>query len=164
MLHQSLLVTYARSPRCHAESQGNQISNLDDVQSLTGLQCLRHLQLQIAERDARNPVCEHPAYRAAMRRMLPRLQSLDGQRTVLVDATPPDDANSVLSGMAFPEPEPWLKDFDTNLSVPAATSPGEALQGSKDFDAIMVECSRLSARALTLVEDFKCRTPRRAEG
>ena len=56
--------------------QGNRVSNLDDVQSLSALPCLRHIQLQVrgAGNEERNPMCDHPAYRSALRRMLPQLQ------------------------------------------------------------------------------------------
>ena len=86
--------------------QGNRVSNLDDAQCLTGLQCLRHFQLQSKSGEERNPMCEHPAYRTALRRMLPRLQTLDGERTVLADAALPKEASSALAELAFAEPEP----------------------------------------------------------
>ena len=96
------------------ELHGNRISNLDDVQSLAHLPCLRHVQLQVrgGPPDQRNPMCDHPAYRSAMRRMLPNLQTLDGERTQLADAVLPPDAADALKNLQFSDPEPWLKDFD----------------------------------------------------
>jgi len=144
--------------------QGNRICNIDDVQSLSGLPCLRHLQLQNRSGEERNPMCDHPAYRTAVRRMLPRLQTLDGERTLLADAALPKGAASAMSELAFAEPEPWLRDFDWGDADPSAngTQPSSlgTLNGAAEFDSLIVECKRLSARAQTLVEDFRCRTPR----
>ena len=58
-----------------------------------------------------NLLVDHPAYRSALRRMLPALQTLDGERTILADAALPGDASDALNALAFAEPEPWLKDF-----------------------------------------------------
>ena len=53
--------------------QGNKLAQLDDAQKLAKLPCLRTLRLHD------NPMCEHPAYWSAVRRMLPNLRSLDGE-------------------------------------------------------------------------------------
>jgi len=157
--------------------QGNSISNLDDVQCLTGLQCLRHFQLQAPGGEERNPICEHPAYRSAVRRMLPRLQTLDGERVVLADAALPKGASGAAADLIFAEPEPWLRDFDFGeaseggrgssasskrqpLQNSAQQRDANDLKGAAEFDALVVECKRLSARAQSLIEDYKARTPR----
>eukprot|EP00900_Chrysochromulina_parva_P020281 jgi/Chrpa1/2887/Chrysochromulina_OHIO_Genome00012387-RA len=146
--------------------QGNRISNLDDVQCLTALSCLRQFQLQVRGGEERNPICEHPAYRTAVRRMLPRLQTLDGERIVLADAALPNEAGNALSQLSFAEPEPWLKNFDWGDAGPGGKAGGRAaaggqepqlgtLQGSAEFDALVIECKRLSARAQTLIDDHR---------
>ena len=60
--------------------QGNKLAQLDDAQKLAKLPCLRTLRLHD------NPMCEHPAYWSAVRRMLPNLRSLDGEFSTLADA------------------------------------------------------------------------------
>jgi hypothetical protein len=147
----------ARSPAV----QGNNISSLDDVQFLSALPCLRHLQLQNPGRVDRNPMCDHPAYRTAVRRMLPALQSLDAERILLADAALPKDVSSALSQLTFTEPEPWLKGFDWGSAgaEPAVPTLGP-LKGAAEFDASLTECKRLSAKAQALLDDYNCRTPR----
>ena len=142
--------------------QGNRVSNLDDVQCLTSLPGLRHLQLQSRGGEDRNPMCDHPAYRTAVRRMLPSLQTLDGERTVLADATLPPDATKALAELTFADPEPWLRDFDFGLPESTAAKPAalDQLKGTAEFETVLTECKRLSAKALSLVEDYKVRTPR----
>lgn len=155
--------------------QGNKISNIDDVQCLSGLQCLRHFQLQVkgGNPDERNPMCDHPAYRAAIRRMLPTLQTFDGERTVLQDAALPQNAGEGLAAMTFPEPEPWLKDFDLDLdrnAVPARGGAGRdggdfgvdfsSLKSVQQFDQVLVDFKRLNAKAVSLIEDYQAKTPR----
>ena len=151
------------------ELQGNRVSNLDDVQSLAHLPCLRHVQLQVrgGQPDERNPMCDHPAYRSAMRRMLPNLQTLDGERTQLADASLPRDAASALNDLTFAEPAPWLKDFDwgEDDDLTAGGGGGAALaigqlKSAQNFDAALVECKRMSAKAASLIEDYKAKTPR----
>lgn len=144
--------------------QGNRTSNVDDVQCLTSLPCLRHVQLQVrgGANDERNPMCDHPAYRTALRRMLPQLQTLDGERALLADAAAPKDAAEALAQLRFPEPEPWLQDFDLDLDLDGSGK-GEALGQLKSapaFDQALTECKRLSAKAESLIEDYKARTPR----
>ena len=145
--------------------QGNKITNLDDVQSLSSLPCLRHFQLQVrgGNADERTPMCDHPAYRSALRRMLPQLQTLDGERVLLADAAMPKDAAAALAGLTFAEPEPWLKDFDfgdDGTGAPGAIDSLSDLKSAQGFDAALTECKRLSAKADSLIEDYKSRTPR----
>ena len=143
---------------------GNHITNLDDMQSLSTLPCLRHVQLQVigAGKDDRNPVCDHPAYRAAMRRMFPQLQTLDGERTVLADVAPPRDAADALAKLSFADdPEPWFKDFDWDIDLGSADGRGLGkLKSADTFNQALTECKRLSAKADSLIDDFKSRTPR----
>ena len=97
--------------------------------------------------------------------MLPRLQTLDGERTVLSDAALPKEAASALDELDFAEPEPWLRNFDWgdagsgSKKVAAAASDAQGklgtLKGSAEFDALVVECKRLSARAQTLIDDHR---------
>ena len=150
------------------ELQGNRISNLDDVQCLVHLPCVRHVQLQVrgGPPEERNPMCDHPAYRTAMRRMLPNLQTLDGERTMLADAALPQDAGDALQNLSFAEPEPWLKDFDWSggegLSKDAGSALGALgeLRSAKSFEAALTECKRMSAKAASLIEDYQAKTPR----
>ena len=146
---------------------GNHITNLDDMQSLSTLPCLRHVQLQVigAGKDDRNPVCDHPAYRAAMRRMFPQLQTLDGERTVLADVAPPRDAADARKKLSFTkDPEPWFKDFnwlewDDDHASADGLDIGK-LESVDAFNKALTDCKRLSAKAESLIEDFKSRTPR----
>jgi len=142
--------------------QGNRISNLDDVQHLASLPCLRHVQLQVRGGGAeeRNPMCDHPAYRTALRRMLPQLQTLDGERTLLADAALPKDAAEALRQLAFAEPESWLKDLDLGEGGDLDSEPLGQLKSAESFEQSLVECRRLSAKADSLIEDYKARTPR----
>ena len=148
--------------------QGNRVSNLDDMQCLSGLPCLRHVQMQVRGGGAeeRNPMCDHPAYRSAMRRMLTTLQTLDGERTMLADAALPQDAGDALQNLSFAEPEPWLKDFDWSggegLSKDAGSALGALgeLKSAKSFEAALTECKRMSAKAASLIEDYQAKTPR----
>ena len=150
------------------ELQGNRITNLDDVQCLTPLPCLRHVQLQVRGSDAnqRNPVCDHPAYRNAMRRMLPSVQTLDGEHVILADAAMPQSAADALEELKLPDPDPWLKNFDWGEGDSGGTAgtgsilPLDNLDSMKSFEQAMTECKRMSAKAVSLVEDFKARTPR----
>ncbi len=139
--------------------QGNRISNLDDVQCLTPLPCLRHLQLQVRDGEGgeadRNPMCDNPAYRSAVRRMLPSLQTLDGERTALADVAMPPSTADALANLKFAEPEPWLKDFSWESE--SALGP---LDGNQEFEQVLTECKRLSAKAGSLVDDYNARTPR----
>lgn len=149
--------------------QGNRVSNLDDMQCLSGLPCLRHVQMQVrgGGADDRNPMCDHPAYRSAMRRMLTTLQTLDGERVVLADVMMPKDASAVLAQLSFAEPEPWLKDFDwgdtDDTSASAARTAKESvgdLKSAQEFQQVLLECKRLSAKAGSLIEDYRAKTPR----
>ena len=149
------------------QMQGNRITNIDDVQSLTTLPCLRHVQMQVrgGAPEERNPMCDHPAYRTALRRMLPQLQTLDGERTVLTDAATPKDAADALSKLNFAEPEAWFKDFDWDDDGLASVggAKGEALgplKNAEAFQTAVTECKRISAKADHLIEDMKARTPR----
>ena len=110
-------------------------------------------------------MCEHPAYRSAMRRMLPTLQTLDGERALLADASLPRGAANALEAMTFAEPTPWLRDFDWGEEPAAAGGrapgvQGVPIKGAAEFDSLLTECKRLSAKAQSLVEDYRARTPR----
>ena len=146
--------------------QGNRITNLDDMNSVTALPCLRHVQLQVrgAGPEERNPMCDHPAYRTALRRMLPQLQTLDGERTLLADAALPKDAADALASMNFPEPSAWFKDFDWgDDDLASGGGKGEALgplKNAEGFQNALMDCKRLSAKADSLIDDMKARTPR----
>jgi len=165
--------------------QGNRVSNLDDVNCIVNLPSLRHFQLASKGGEEKNPMCDHPAYRTAIRRMLPRLQTLDGENVKLTEASLPKELSGALDDLIFADPEPWLKDFDwgelANEPAPAASAPagrksrsggsnnkelpqkassGPPLKGEAEFDAVVVECKRLDAKAKTLIEDMRCRTPR----
>lgn len=150
--------------------QGNRITNLDDVACLTPLPCLRHLALQSSggaaaaalPADERNPMCEHPAYRTAVRRMCPHLQTLDGERTALVDAAgATQSAADAIAALSFPEPESWLANFDWGeLGGGGGRRALGELSGAPEFDEKLTECKRLSAKAKSLIDDYTARTPR----
>jgi hypothetical protein len=124
--------------------QGNKLANLDDAQRLAKLPCLRTLRLH------NNPICDHPAYWSAMRRMVPDVRSLDGQFSALADASGGD--GDVLAELNLPEPEPWLKGFKWDDAAS-----GE-LAGSEEFQKVVTDCKRLSARAQSMLAEVK--TPR----
>mmetsp|Transcript_46124 Transcript_46124/g.128145 ORF Transcript_46124/g.128145 Transcript_46124/m.128145 type:complete len:211 (-) Transcript_46124:231-863(-) len=130
--------------------EGNNISNLDEVQALSKLPCLRNLSLRLGDGELRNPVCEHPGYYTAVRRMLPKLQSLDGERTVLADASAAEE--NPFDSLSLPTPTPWLKDFSFDLDAP---SKGGPLEGTQEFEQALTDCKRLSARAQSLIDDYK---------
>ena len=106
--------------------EGNAISNLDEVQNLSKLPNLRTLSFKLPDSELRNPVCEHPGYYTAVRRMLPKLTSLDGERTVLHDAGAPE--GNPLDNIVLPTPAPWLKDFSWDSGMPPS---GEPLGGTQ---------------------------------
>jgi len=142
--------------------QGNRISNLDDVQTITQLPSLKALQLQVrgGDADERNPICDHPAYRTAVRRMLPSLQSLDGERTALADAMPPTESDP-FAEIALSEPKPWLAGYAWELETFCdAQGTGNQMAGAREFDQTLTDCKRLSARAQSLIDDTRARTPR----
>ena len=146
--------------------QGNRITSVDDLQILAALHGLRHLQMKGRGGEDRNPMCDHPAYRTAARRMLPALQTLDGERALLSDAALPKKVDA-LADVLLPEPEPWLRDFDWGDEAQVGSRAGAgraggggALKGAAEFDALVMESKRLSAKAQSLVEDYRARTPR----
>eukprot|EP00320_Phaeocystis_rex_P010109 CAMPEP_0119073828 /NCGR_PEP_ID=MMETSP1178-20130426/69176_1 /TAXON_ID=33656 /ORGANISM="unid sp, Strain CCMP2000" /LENGTH=222 /DNA_ID=CAMNT_0007055945 /DNA_START=40 /DNA_END=708 /DNA_ORIENTATION=+ len=120
--------------------QGNKLTQLDDAQKLAKLPCLRTLRLHD------NPMCEHPAYWSAVRRMLPNLRSLDGEFSALADAAAAE--GDTLAEIELPEPEPWLRGV-TLVTGEAGTE----LAGSEDFQKVVTDCKRLSARAQSLLSD-----------
>mmetsp|Transcript_16660 Transcript_16660/g.39759 ORF Transcript_16660/g.39759 Transcript_16660/m.39759 type:complete len:229 (-) Transcript_16660:185-871(-) len=130
--------------------EGNKISNLDEVQMLSKLPCLRHLSFQTSSSELRNPVCDHPGYYPAVRRMLPLLDSLDGERTVLADAAVPQV--TPLENLMLPTPIPWIKDYSFETDAPSKLPP---LEGVQAFDEALTDCKRLSARARSLIDDYK---------
>ena len=122
--------------------QGNKLTQLDDAQKLAKLPCLRTLRLH------ENPMCEHPAYWSAVRRMLPNLRSLDGEFSALADAAGAE--GDAIAEITLPQPEPWFKDFtwDTDEG-------GTDLAGTEDFQKVVTDCKRLSARAKSILADYK---------
>jgi len=93
---------------------GNRITAIDGAACLTKLARLRTLSLQAPAPPGltpppaeSNPCCQHPAYRVTLRRLVPQLTSLDGERLALVDAS---GARSHASAMptvcALPNPNP----------------------------------------------------------
>ena len=122
--------------------QGNKLAQLDDAQKLAKLPCLRTLRLHD------NPMCEHPAYWSAVRRMLPNLRSLDGEFSTLADAAAAE--GDALAEIELPEPEPWLK--GVTLETGEA---GAELAGTEEFQKVVTDCKRLSARAHSLLADCK---------
>ena len=120
--------------------QGNKLTQLDDAQKLAKLPCLRTLRLHD------NPMCEHPAYLSAVRRMLPNLRSLDGEFSALADAAAVE--GDALAEMELPAPEPWLKGFTFDTG-----ETGAELAGTEDFQKVVTDCKRLSARAQSLLAD-----------
>lgn len=122
--------------------QGNKLTRLDDAQKLAKLPCLRTLRLHD------NPMCEHPAYWSAVRRMLPNLRSLDGEFSALADAAAVE--GDAFAEVELPEPEPWLKGFTWDTG-----EAGTELAGTEDFQKVVTDCKRLSARAQSLLADCK---------
>ena len=135
--------------------QGNKISDLDSVAVLAKLPKLHSLQFQeyarpgeeIDEED-RNPICSHPSYRVAVRRMVPQLTALDGQRIAFfddVDEGPID----FLETVADVTPEDWFSPQD--LTVEGDTQ--SMVKGMTELEAALAKCQRVNARAKALVED-----------
>ena len=122
--------------------QGNRLTQLDDAQKLAKLPCLRTLRLHD------NPMCDHPAYWSAVRRMLPNLRSLDGEFSALADAAAVE--GDALAEMELPEPEPWLK----GLTLETGET-GAELAGTEEFQKVVTDCKRLNARAQSLLADCK---------
>lgn len=122
-------------------AQGNKLSSLDDAQKLAKLPCLRTLRLSA------NPMCEHPAYWTAIRRQLPNLRSLDGAFGALASAT--DDEDGAL--LSIPEPTPWLEGFSWGDDP----SGGTELKGGEEFQKVVTDCKRLSARAQSLLAEHR---------
>ena len=120
--------------------QGNKLATLDDAQRLAKLPCLRTLRLHD------NPICDHPAYWSAVKRMVPNVRSLDGEFSALADAAGGD--GDVLAELDLPEPESWLKDVRWDDA-------GGELAGTEEFQKVVTDCKRLSARATSLLAECK---------
>ena len=136
--------------------QGNKISNLDDVTCLAQLPCLRTVHFQTisdgaVDPDETNPICNHPAYRPTVRRMLPSLKCLDGEWFDLVDALGDGDGDE---GFALPEvkPAPWFNADDMQASLDAEPA---SIKGMEEFEQALTDCKRIGARAQELIDDFK---------
>ena len=92
-------------------------------------------------------MCEHPAYWASLRRQLPNLRSLDGEFGALASGADGEDA----ALLSLPEPTSWLEGF----SWEDDPSGGADLQGGEEFQKVVADCKRLSARAQSLLAEHK---------
>eukprot|EP00965_Chrysotila_dentata_P260516 6213937-Pleurochrysis_carterae.AAC.7 len=137
--------------------QGNQITNIDDVTHLSELPNLMTLYFRTlledgtADPEETNPLCSHPAYRTCARRALPRLRCLDGEWLELVDAVEDGDQETAL---VVPEvkPQPWF----SKQELADALAGGQVdISGAEEFEAMVTECKRASARAKTLLDDLE---------
>ena len=140
--------------------QGNQIEYVDEVGTLSKLPHLRTLAFQNRdEPDETNPMCAHPAYRVTIRRLLPQLHTLDGERVALTAAASgeADGADPLAAALAAAEAQPWFTDAD--LDVAALGGGGEKgtphIAGAAEFEQALVDAKRSSARAKTFIDDFK---------
>ena len=136
--------------------QGNRISSLDDVACLTKLP-LRTLIFQtvcdgVVDHDESNPVCSHPSYRTAVRRMLPQLKSLDDEWFDLVDAA--GDGDLADGALAVPDVKvsTWFSAEEVRASLDADPPP---IKGMDEFELALTDCKRIGARAQELLDDFR---------
>ena len=137
---------------------GNKIANVDDVRCLENLPSLRSLHFAASPdataADERNPLCDHPAYRTAVRRMLPALAALDGERTALADAAGGADDVAMPE---LPAPTPWFSPADLELDG------GEralSLASSAEWEKSLTDAKRSAQRAKSLAEELASKTPR----
>ena len=137
---------------------GNKIANVDDVRCLENLPSLRSLHFAASPdataADERNPLCDHPAYRTAVRRILPALAALDGERTALADAGGGADDVAMPE---LPAPTPWFSPADLELDG------GEralSLASSAEWEKSLTDAKRCAQRAKSLAEELASKTPR----
>ena len=139
--------------------QGNQIEYVDEVGTLSKLPHLRTLAFQDrTEPDETNPMCAHPAYRVTIRRLLPQLHTLDGERVALSAAAgEADGADPLAAALAAAEAQPWFTDADLDVAAlgGGAEKGTPQIAGAAEFEQALVDAKRASARAKTFIDDFK---------
>ena len=125
---------------------------------LSALPHLRTLAFQNrADPDETNPMCAHPAYRVTIRRLLPQLHTLDGERVALAAAAEGDGAaedDPLAEALAAAEAAPWFTAADLDVSgLGGGATP--QIAGAAEFEQALVDAKRASARAKTFIDDFK---------
>jgi hypothetical protein len=141
----------------HLHAQGNQISSLAELKSLShNLPSLITLYLQDSKRVERNPVCSQPGYLAEIKKVFPNLELLDGElleRKQLVSEVP---EISTAEAFHIPQEELQIEDWfqDQNTTVKPLKNTEQAVQkllGPK-YNAVksqLGECTKLSRDATT---------------
>eukprot|EP00948_MAST-09A_sp_MAST-9A-sp1_P000999 g999.t1 len=140
--------------------EGNQIDDVDELDKLSGLKSLKILHL------GRNPCTEHPSYYQIVRKKLPALLSIDGERVSLKDSVQEalyDDVKAnEMSQFDVPESTPWFD--DDGLTTGERGQKGDQKEDSKensvlgkDFNAkLAVEEALTVAKAEFKAEIVDC--------
>jgi len=150
----------------------NKIHSIDDTASLTKLSKLRTLSFQpctppgvAPPPEESNPCCAHPAYRVALRRLVPQITSLDGERLALVDASGGGSSDgSILGDLnvgGTNGDQSWFTTEDLAVGGSSMTAgagragmvAGQPLAGLAELEAALADAKRLGARAKAMVDD-----------
>mmetsp|Transcript_23476 Transcript_23476/g.65974 ORF Transcript_23476/g.65974 Transcript_23476/m.65974 type:complete len:251 (+) Transcript_23476:305-1057(+) len=112
-----------------------------------------------------NPCCAHPAYRVALRRLVPQITSLDGERLALVDASGGGSSDgSILGDLnvgGTNGDQSWFTTEDLAVGGSSMTAgagragmvAGQPLAGLAELEAALADAKRLGARAKAMVDD-----------
>jgi len=98
----------------HLFLNDNKVSDHQEILKLATLTNLKSLYFKNIDGTQKNPVCDHPSYRAVIIRHLPFISNLDGERMKRTESfgeVPPVESRDGPS-FEIPPTEPWLKDFD----------------------------------------------------
>ena len=97
----------------YLDLRANLLATLDSLTPLSHISSLETLFLQSRVKEDQNPLCQLPAYSAAVFRLLPSLNMLDGMHIALISAE--DEIDTLLSSIrpdltAYPAivPNDWL--------------------------------------------------------
>ncbi|KAJ9448683.1 Dynein light chain 1 [Diplonema papillatum] len=103
--------------------QGNKVSEIDTVVSLSGLPRLRGIHLQDSDGSHANPVCALSKYRETVTRRIPSLGCLDGEFFLAEDCRPGVIGDGESEDIVIPEPLRWLPNnfFNENLLLNSNT-------------------------------------------
>eukprot|EP00753_Platysulcus_tardus_P002977 PLAT12126.1.p1 GENE.PLAT12126.1~~PLAT12126.1.p1 ORF type:complete len:247 (+),score=79.30 PLAT12126.1:114-854(+) len=103
--------------------------------------------------STRNPVCDHPSYLSTVVRLLPELDTLDGERIALkrsvekmmMDCMGPEEPP------ALPELPPWIDEEAGKLDDEPVIAE-DVSRVSEDLGALLSDCSRLVGKADRLLK------------
>eukprot|EP00753_Platysulcus_tardus_P002978 PLAT12126.2.p1 GENE.PLAT12126.2~~PLAT12126.2.p1 ORF type:complete len:229 (+),score=75.89 PLAT12126.2:114-800(+) len=154
------LTSLAGVERCAALEKlsvvDNMLTSIAVLQPLAALQKLKWLFFQDllhGDDSTRNPVCDHPSYLSTVVRLLPELDTLDGERIALkrsvekmmMDCMGPEEPP------ALPELPPWIDEEAGKLDDEPVIAE-DVSRVSEDLGALLSDCSRLVGKADRLLK------------